>query len=99
MDILEKYSKLNRKQGNKDWAVEHIAQGLVGDVGDLMKLVMAKNGLRKINNVDQKLAHELADCLWSIIVLSKKYNLDLETVFMDTMGDIEKYIDDQKSQT
>ena len=64
-------------------------QGFVGDVGDLMKLVMAKNGLRTVDDVDQKLRHELADCLWSVLTLAKLYEVNLEQEFLTTMAEIE----------
>jgi NTP pyrophosphatase (non-canonical NTP hydrolase) len=68
-------------------------QGLVGDTGDLMKLIMAKEGIRDTDNVDKKIAHELADCLWCILVLAKKYDIDIEKSFLDTMFELEKKID------
>jgi len=64
-------------------------QGLVVDVGDLMKLVMAKNGRRNVPDVDRKLAHELSDCLWSVLVLAQAYDVDLEKEFLATMSAIE----------
>ena len=42
----------------------------MGDVGDLVNLVMAQNGRCNIPEEVSRLAHELADCLWSIIVLA-----------------------------
>jgi NTP pyrophosphatase (non-canonical NTP hydrolase) len=64
-------------------------QGFVGDVGDLMKLVMAKAGARPIADVDRRLAHELSDCLWSVLVLAQLYNVDLEREFLRTMDTLE----------
>lgn len=64
-------------------------QGFVGDVGDLMKLVMAKSGVRTIPDTDRKLAHELSDCLWSVLVLARLYDVDLEKEFLRTMDEIE----------
>lgn len=64
-------------------------QGFVGDVGDLMKLVMAKSGMRAIPDADRKLAHELSDCLWSVLVLARLYDVDLEKEFLHTMDEIE----------
>lgn len=65
-------------------------QGFVGDVGDLMKLVMAKSGVRRVDDIDKKLAHELADCLWSVLVLSQLYGVNLETAFLQTMDELEQ---------
>ncbi len=67
--------------GRKGWTREQVMQGFVGDVGDLMKLVMAKGGAREITGIDRRLGHELADCLWSILVLARLYQVDLAKEF------------------
>lgn len=94
LEIREKYSKLEEQKNGISWTNAQIMEGFVGDVGDLMKLVMAKEGVRDIEDVDNKLAHELSDCLWSILVLANKYNVDLEASFLQTMDELEKRIDD-----
>ena len=92
IEIRNKYSELEKKKYGKEWTREQIAQGFVGDVGDLMKLVMAKQRVRDIENVDEKISHELADCLWCVLVLANKYGVDLETSFMKTMTELETRI-------
>jgi NTP pyrophosphatase (non-canonical NTP hydrolase) len=92
MTIRDKYAALETKLYGKEWSNEEIALGLVGDVGDLMKLVVAKEGMRQMDNVDEKIAHELSDCLWVLLVLSKKYGIDLETAFTRTMDTLEQRI-------
>lgn len=57
-----------------------------------MKLIQAKQGVRHIADADEKLAHELADCLWSIIVLAHEYHVDLEKAFLNTMHNLEQTI-------
>ncbi len=66
--------------------------GFVGDVGDLSKLIMAKRGLRSDvdDDIDDKIAHELADCLWSVCVLADKYNVNLEAAFLKTMDELDE---------
>lgn len=91
-EIRKKYGELELKKYGKSWTRENHVQGLVGDIGDLMKLVMAKQGVREITDVDDKLKHELADCLWSIIVIAAEYNIDIEKAFLETMDDLEKSI-------
>ena len=41
---------------------------------------------------EEKLAHELADCLWSVIVLAQIHEVDLENSFMSTMNELEKHL-------
>lgn len=67
--------------------------GFVGDVEDLSKIVMAKSGYRAMDDIDEQLKHELADCLWSILVLADYYNIDLETQFIASMNDLEARVE------
>ncbi len=88
--IRGRYAEREKRQHGREWTNEEIALGLVGDVGDLVKLVVAKEGMRTVDRVDEKLAHELSDCLWVLLVLSKKYGIDLETSFLKTMDELEQ---------
>ena len=92
MAVRKQYARLEQKSYGRAWSREEIALGFVGDVGDLMKLVMAHSGIRKILQAEQKLAHELADCLWSVLVLSQLYHIDLEQAFLQTMDELEQSI-------
>jgi NTP pyrophosphatase (non-canonical NTP hydrolase) len=91
-EIREKYEELNAKNGKEAWRIRDYAMGFAGDFGDLQKLVMAKENLRDIDDADAKLGHELADCLWSILVIANYYNIDLAKEFEKTMNTIEKRI-------
>ena len=97
-DIRERYDVLNRKQGYKDWNVSTLTEGFVGDVGKLMKLVMAKQGFRPMENIDEQLKHELADCLYSVIVIADKLGIDLEGAFVNTMEEIKGRIAGEESK-
>lgn len=90
--IRNKYDQLNKAKRNVQWSEQQLMAGFVGDVGDLSKIIMAKHGLRDMDDVDKKLAHELSDCLWSVLVLASKYNIDLASEFMKTMDGIEERI-------
>lgn len=95
IEIRNKYDELNHAKRGITWNEQQIMAGFVGDVGDLSKIIMAKQGLRDIEDVDNKLAHELSDCLWSVLVLASKYNIDLSAKFMETMDDLDKRIDSE----
>ena len=62
----------------------------VGDVGDLVKLVMVKEGKRHGEAVDAKLRHELSDCLWSLLIIADHYGIDLEQSFFETMNELDE---------
>lgn len=92
LEVRKKYAEFEAEKYGKSWSTQDLLTGFVGDVGDLSKLIQAKNGTRSIENIDEKLKHELADCLWSIIVLSDAHNIDLENAFIETMEELEQRI-------
>lgn len=91
LEIRDAYSVIEAKR-NRPWGATERMQGLVGDVGALMKLVMAKDNLRDAKDLEQNLKHELSDCLWSIIVIADELGIDLENEFMGNMNEIQAKI-------
>lgn len=89
LEINQMYDVLNTRQIGSVWSRSDLMQGFVGDVGKLAKLTMAKDGRRYIDDVDTKLAHELVDCLWSILILAEKYDIELDIKFAQTMDELE----------
>jgi len=95
VEIRKQIEAKEQAQFGSAWNSEEITLGFVGDVGDLAKLTIAANGKRNIPNSKEKLEHELADCLWSVIVLSHIHGIDLENSFINTMNDLEKYLSEK----
>lgn len=89
LKVKSLYHEKNKNDGHDTWDVSAYLQGFVGDVGDLSKLLMAKQNFRDKENLDEKLAHELSDCLWSIMVIADELNIDLEKSFVGTMKELE----------
>ena len=87
--VRELYGQAEARRYGRAWTREEVALGFVGDVGDLMKLVQAAEGVRAIPDASAKLAHELADCLWSVMTLARMYEVDLEAAFETTMDELE----------
>ena len=86
VEVRVRFAAAETDRGGPPWSRAELAQGFAGDVGALMKLVMAKEGRREgPPELDAKLAHELADCLWSVLVLADAYGVDLERAFVTTM--------------
>ncbi len=91
-EIRQKYDKLNARDGRGKWGGKEYAMGFVGDVGELLEAVMAKENLRRGENIDARLAHELAGCLWSVLTLAEYYGVDLGKEFLSTMDALEQRI-------
>ncbi len=89
-ELRELFAKFEQQKGVKKWSREIILQGFIGDVGDLTKLCMATDGYRLIPNTKQKLAHELSDCLWSILTLAEMYDVDIEDAYLKTVQQLKE---------
>jgi NTP pyrophosphatase (non-canonical NTP hydrolase) len=90
--LNELYEELETKRWGRVWTTEELALGFMGDVGDLAKLIQAHAGVRDIDDCKAKLGHELADCLWSVLVLASKCGIDLEAEFVRNMEELVAYV-------
>ncbi|MGW7368335.1 MazG nucleotide pyrophosphohydrolase domain-containing protein [Streptomyces sp. NPDC054841] len=93
--IHDLYDELNRRERGRAWTRNEFMLGFVGDVGDLAKLIMAQEGARDVPGGRAALEHELADCLWSVLILAHHYEVDLEDAFCRTMGELDESISAQ----
>ena len=71
---------------------EEIITGFLGDASNLVKLIEAENGKRKILNSKAMLEHQFANCLWSMIVLANIHGVDLEKSFFIEMDRLETHL-------
>ena len=86
LEIREKYKKLEVIKGGSEWSNEQLVKGFLKDVQDLLYLLDNKKNKEKIS-------HEMSDCLWSVLVLAKKLNIDIEQSFLENMDQLEDKID------
>lgn len=92
LQLNDLYEQLEVKRWGRAWTTGELALGFMGDVGDLAKLIQANAGIRDIDDCKAKLAHELSDCLWSIIVLANKCGIDLEAAFVKNTNELVEYV-------
>ena len=97
MQIAALYDRGHVAAGRRAWDPDEFMMGFVGDVGDLAKLVMAVDGRREIPGARDKLGHELADCLWSVLVLAQRYGVDLEEEFVRMTAGVERHLEAQRN--
>lgn len=94
LEVADLYDELNQRVRGRVWTREETMLGFVGDVGDLAKLVTAAEGARSDVGGREALEHELADCLWSVLVLAHRYDVDLGAVFETTMAELSQRLRD-----
>jgi NTP pyrophosphatase (non-canonical NTP hydrolase) len=93
LKVHDLYEELNHRERGRGWTRdregEEFMLGFVGDVGDLAKLVMAQEGAREVAGGRAALEHELADCLWSVLILAHHYGVDLPEAFTRAMNELD----------
>lgn len=92
MDLRSQYEKKETQLYGSPTTDKDIAQGFLGDVNNLVKLISAEHSKRDTANSTEKLGSQLSHCLWSVIVLAKMHNIDLEQSFMETMDRLENHL-------
>ncbi len=98
MEVRKLYDENQKSNGCKDWDVLINATGMVGDVGDLMKYLMAYQGYRTGDNIKEKVSHELCDVLWSLLVIAHKLDIDISTEFPKQMQGLKDRIDQNQTK-
>ena len=93
LDVRRRFADFEKERIGREWTTAEIMSGFVVDVGDLTRLVMAATGARHVDDLDRKLEHELADCLWSLLVLAKRLDIDLAQAFDATMRELTAFLD------
>lgn len=93
--VRAQYAVVETRRYGRPWTREEIMLGFLGDVGDLAKLVQGKAGVRPREDLDEALAHELADCLWSVLTIADEYGVDLEQAFDRTMTSLDRHLDER----
>ena len=71
------YRELEAAKYPRSWEALELLDGAKGDVGDLSKLETGRRGLRDGYSPD-KLAHEVVDCAWSLVVSADSNLIDPE---------------------
>jgi NTP pyrophosphatase (non-canonical NTP hydrolase) len=87
------YHQLEERLEGSAWSARDDMLGLTNDVGALARLVMASEGRWKPEGeVPELLADKLAECLWWILVLGERLDIDLDAAFAARMDEIEAHL-------
>lgn len=92
LEVRKKYAQLEKERYGREWTTEELTLGFMKDIGDLAMLVQASEGVRRVDDLDNAIGHELSDCMWSIIVLADKLGVDLEKAFVKTMDELDSHL-------
>ena len=91
MGIRALYHKLEVQHHKTAWSTEEDMLDFSSDVGALARLLMASEGRWGLEgDVQAELKDKAAECLWWLLVVSDRLNVDLAEAFESFMGKVEE---------
>jgi hypothetical protein len=87
------YHQLEERYEGSRWSARDDMLGLTNDLGMLGRLVMATEGRwQPEGDVPELLAAKLSECLWWVLVLGDRLDVDVDTAFAERMDKIEAHL-------
>lgn len=86
MRVRRLYHKLEKQDHQSEWSIEEDMLAFTSDIGVLARLVMASEG-RWLHGGDAhtELRGKIAECLWWLLVLSERVDIDITKEFKSFM--------------
>lgn len=78
MEIRKLYHQLEEKYHTTKWSIEEDALAFLTDAGIVGRLTMSNQGRWPSNN-EEELQSKIGECVWWLVVLAERMNLDFET--------------------
>lgn len=89
--IREQYHKLEKQYHGKEWVVEEDALAFLTDAGLVGRLTMAQQQRwPKGDDAISELEHKLSECIWWVIVLADRMDIDISQSLDDFLTKLEK---------
>lgn len=93
VQIREQYHQLELKYHELEWTVSEDALAFLSDAGLIGRLVMAQQQRwPKAGDTLTELEHKLGECLWWLIVLAKRMDIDVHEALDGFLSDVEKQL-------
>jgi hypothetical protein len=91
--IREAYHRLELKHHGSEWTVEEDALAFLTDAGLVGRLTMAQQGRWPVAKAAAgELEHKLGECLWWLMVLAERMEIDAEGALEAFLGKTEKQL-------
>ena len=89
------YHNLERQHHEKEWTVEEDALAFLTDAGLVGRLTMAQQGRwPKNGETESELEHKIGECIWWLINLAERTNIDSGEALEKFLSKTEKKLGD-----
>ena len=90
--IRELYHQLELKHHGGKWTVEEDALAFLTDAGLVGRNVMSQQGRWPKENTDAELEHKLGECIWWLLVLGDRMDLDINAALEQFLSKTERLL-------
>lgn len=93
VQIRKQYHQLERQHHEKEWTVEEDALAFLTDAGLVGRLTMSQQERwPKGGDTLSELEHKLSECVWWVIVLAERMNIDISESLDEFLSKLEKQL-------
>ncbi|MGY4674796.1 MazG-like protein [Ursidibacter arcticus] len=90
--IREGYHRLERHHHGSDWSVEEDALAFLSDAGLVGRLTIAQQQRWPASGCEGQLEHKLAECVWWLMVLAERMDIDLNAQLNKFMNETQNKV-------
>ncbi len=95
VQIRKGYHQLEKQYHEKEWTVEEDALAFLTDAGLVGRLSMSQQGRwPKSGETLPELEHKLGECIWWLIILAERMNIDIGEAVQIFLTKTEKQLAD-----
>jgi|SRR5579862_8464235 len=87
LEVRRRYDQLEKSRNRQPWNAIKLTRGFKKDLTELLRVVEQDMIDRK------KMSQELADCFWSVLVIARKLDIDVERIFWTRMAELDNRLD------
>ncbi|AWK51072.1 MazG-like protein [Clostridium beijerinckii] len=95
VQIRKLYHQLEWQYHEKEWTVEEDALAFLTDAGLVGRLTMSQQGRWPAGGkTASELEHKLGECIWWLIILAERMNIDISEAVEKFLSKTEKHLGD-----
>lgn len=95
VQIRKLFHQLERQYHEKEWTVEEDALAFLTDAGLVGRLTMSQQERwPQGGDTEYELEHKLGECIWWLIILSERMNIDISKALDKFLSETEKQLRD-----
>ncbi|WP_026327176.1 MULTISPECIES: hypothetical protein [Proteiniphilum] len=88
--IRELYHEAEKQHHGNEWTIEEDALAFLTDAGLVGRYTMSQQGRWPKENTHAELEHKLGECIWWLVVLADRMNIDMEEALEKFLSKTEK---------